>query len=103
GYADFRVGSAIAELAPDRSSFLITFSLEEGQRYHLDKITLTNELKDVDPKLLQALLTTREGDWYNADLIDSSVTAVSDALGNRGYAFVQVTPTVKRHPETQTT
>ena len=29
GYADFRVGSAIAELAPDRSGFLITFSLEE--------------------------------------------------------------------------
>jgi outer membrane protein insertion porin family len=102
GYADFRVGSAIAELAPDRSGFLITFSLEEGQRYHFGKITLTNELKDVDPKLLQALLTTREGDWYNADLIDSSVTAVSDALGNRGFAFVQVTPAVKRNAETHT-
>jgi outer membrane protein insertion porin family len=102
GYADFRVGSAIAELAPDRSGFLITFSLEEGERYHFGKIALTNELKDVDPKALQALLTTREGDWYNADLIDSSVSGVSDALGNRGYAFVQVTPTVKRNPETHT-
>jgi outer membrane protein insertion porin family len=102
GYADFRVVSAIAELAPDRSGFLITFSLEEGQRYHFGNITLTNALKDVDPKVLQAFLTTREGDWYNADLIDSSVTAVSDALGDRGYAFVQVTPTVKRNPETHT-
>jgi len=48
------------------------------------------------------LLTTREGDWYNADLIDSSVSAISDALGDRGYAFVQVTPTVKRNAETHT-
>ena len=86
GYADFRVVSAIAELAPDRSGFLVTFQIEEGTRYHFGKITLTNELKDVDPKVLQALLTTREGDWYNADLIDSSVSVVSDPLGNRGYA-----------------
>ena len=102
GYADFRVVSAVAELAPDRSGFLITFSIEEGQRYHFGKITLHNELKDVDPKALMPLLTTREGDWYNADLIDSSVSAISDALGDRGYAFVQVTPTVKRNAETHT-
>jgi outer membrane protein insertion porin family len=102
GYADFRVGSAVAELAPDRSGFLITFSIEEGTRYHFGKVNLTNELKDVDPKVLQALLTTREGDWYNADLIDSSVSAISDALGDRGYAFVQVNPTVKRNSDTHT-
>jgi outer membrane protein insertion porin family len=102
GYADFRVRSAVAELAPDRSGFLITFSIEEGQRYHFGKITLTNALKDVDPAGLSSLLRTREGDWYNADLIDSSVSAVSDALGDRGYAFVQVTPTAKRNPETHT-
>ncbi len=104
GYADFRVVSAVAELAPDRSGFLVTFSIEEGQRYHFGKIALTNELqlKDVDPKVLQALLTTREGNWYNADQIDGSVTAVSDALGDRGYAFVQVTPTVKRNSDTHT-
>lgn len=102
GYADFRVVSAVAELAPDRSGFLVTFSLEEGQRYHFGKVTLTNELKDVDPASLKALLTTREGDWYNADQIDNSVSALSDALGDRGYAFVQVTPTVKRNPDTHT-
>jgi outer membrane protein insertion porin family len=102
GYADFRVVSAVAELAPDRSGFLITFAIEEGTRYHFGKVTLTNALKDVDPKVLQSLLTTREGDWYNADLIDSSVSAVSDALGDRGYAFVQVNPTVKRNADTHT-
>ncbi|HLI22102.1 MAG TPA: outer membrane protein assembly factor BamA, partial [Stellaceae bacterium] len=65
GYADFRVVSAIAELAPDRSGFLITFQIEEGQRYHFGKINLANELKDVDPATLKPLLTTSEGDWYN--------------------------------------
>ena len=40
GYADFRVVSAIAELAPDRKGFFITFTLEEGERYKFGKIDL---------------------------------------------------------------
>lgn len=102
GYADFRVVSAVAELTPDRSGFLITFQIEEGKRYHFGKITLTNSIKDVDPATLTPLLTTKEGDWYNADLIDSSVSAVSNALGDRGFAFAQVNPTVKRNTDTHT-
>ena len=102
GYADFRVVSAVAELTPNRSGFLVTFSVEEGKRYRFGKVGLTSEVKDVDPATLRSLLTMDEGDWYNADLIDGTVTALSDALGNRGYAFVQVTPSVKRNAATHT-
>lgn len=102
GYADFRVVSAVAELTPDRSGFIITFTLEEGARYHFGKISITNELKDVSPTLLRSLLTMQKGDWYDADQIDKSIQAITDALGNRGYAFVQVTPNVKRDPKTKT-
>jgi outer membrane protein insertion porin family len=102
GYADFRVVSAVAELTPDRSGFIITFTLEEGPRYRFGKISITNELKDVSPALLRALLTMKQGDWYDADQIDKSIQAISDALGDRGYAFVQVTPNVHRDPKTRT-
>jgi outer membrane protein insertion porin family len=33
GYADFRVVSALAELTPDRRDFIITYVVEEGERY----------------------------------------------------------------------
>jgi outer membrane protein insertion porin family len=33
GYADFRVVSAVAELTPDKQDFIITYVVEEGQRY----------------------------------------------------------------------
>ncbi len=102
GYADFRVVSAVAELTPDRSGFIITFSIEEGARYHFGKVAVSNELKDVSPALLRALLTIKEGDWYDADQVDKSITAITDALGNRGYAFVQVTPNVRRNVDTKT-
>lgn len=102
GYADFRVVTAVAELAPSRDGFLITFTVEEGERYKFGKVELTNQLKDVDPALLRSLLTTKSGDWYNADQIDRSITRISDTLGDRGYAFVVVTPTVHRNPDTRT-
>jgi outer membrane protein insertion porin family len=102
GYADFRVISAVAELAPARDGFLVTFSVEEGERYKFGKIDLTNALKDVDPASLKPLLKTTEGDWYNADAVEASITALTDALGNRGFAFVEIQPQVRRNPETRT-
>lgn len=44
GYADFEVVSAVAELAPNRESFFMTFTVKEGDRYRLGKI-------DVDVKI----------------------------------------------------
>jgi outer membrane protein insertion porin family len=102
GYADFRVVSAVAELAPARDGFLITFTIEEGQRYKFGKIDLVNEVKDINPDTLKPLLKTKEGDWYNADAVEGSITALTDALGNRGFAFVVIQPQVQRNADTRT-
>ena len=102
GYADFRVVSAVAELTPARDGFFITFSIEEGERYRFGKIDLTNELKDIKAEELKPLVTVTEGDWYNADQVDKTIAALTDALGNRGYAFVTIEPKVKRNPEART-
>ena len=102
GYADFRVVSAVAELTPSRDGFLISFTIEEGDRYKFGDIELTNELPNVDPAGLKALLLSKTGDWYNADQLDASISALTDALGNRGYAFVDIKPQVKRNPDTHT-
>jgi outer membrane protein insertion porin family len=102
GYADFRVVSAVAELAPSRDGFLVTYSLDEGARYKFGKVQIVNQLKDVDPKQLEPLLTTHTGDWYNADAVDTSVTALTTALGNRGFAFVDIQPQARRFGATHT-
>ena len=50
GYADFRVVSAVAELTPDRNGFVITFTLDEGERYHFGKIDVKIGIKDLPPE-----------------------------------------------------
>jgi outer membrane protein insertion porin family len=102
GYADFRVVSAVAELTPDRSGFIITFAIEEGERYHIGHIGMNVGLKNLKSDDLQPLLTTHEGDWYDADQVDKSVTALTTAVGDRGYAFVDVRPLITRNKDART-
>jgi outer membrane protein insertion porin family len=102
GYADFRVISAVAELTPDRDGFVITFAVEEGERYRFGKIDVNIGLKDLPKDLVLPLLTVQTEDWYSADAVERSIAALTDALGNRGYAFVEIKPQVTRNRDERT-
>ncbi len=102
GYADFRVVSAVAELTPAQDGFLITFTLDEGARYHFGKVTVENQFKDVSAAEINAAIPAKDGDWYNADLVQKSMTNITDTLGNHGYAFVNIAPRVHRDPAKHT-
>lgn len=92
GYAEFRVLSAVAELAPERDGFYVTYTLEEGERYKFGKIEIATQLKNLSAEELRPYLAMQEGDWYNADLVEKSINQITDAVGNRGFAFVDVRP-----------
>ena len=102
GYADFRVVSAVAELTPDREGFFITFTVEEGERYKFGKIGVETELRDLNPELLRNRLTTAEGDWYNAEEVENSITNLTNAVGDLQYAFVDIQPRIVRNREQRT-
>ena len=102
GYADFRVLSAVAELTPERNGFIITFTLDEGQRYRFGKIAVNIKLKDLPASAVLPLLTVHSGDWYNAEELEKSISVLTDTLGNRGYAFVEVKPEITRNRKTHT-
>ena len=92
----------MAELTPDRDDFFLTFTVEEGPRYKFGKITVTSEIKGLDSSVLQQYLTTHEGQWYDADQVEKSITKMTTALGDRQYAFATVTPNPDRHKDSLT-
>ena len=102
GYADFRVVSAIAELTPDRDGFVITFTVDEGERYRFGKVDVDIKLKDLPRAAVLPLLTVQSGDWYDGSAVEHSIAVLTDALGNRGYAFVEVKPEITRHRKKRT-
>jgi len=99
GYADFRVISSVAELSPDRNAFFITFTVEEGERYTFGPIDVRTTLKDLDTERLRDDISTIEGDWYNAEELERTINRISDAVGDLGYAFVDVRPQAQKDSE----
>ena len=99
GYADFRVVSAVAELSRDREDFFVTFTVEEGERYNFGEITVDSQVRDLTSDMLLPLAKTEPGETYNADLIEMATDDMTFAAGERGYAFVDVRPRVKRDRE----
>jgi outer membrane protein insertion porin family len=102
GYADFETISAIAELAPNRENFYMTFTVKEGPRYKLGKVDLNVNVKNLSKQQLQRAIIPRSGDWYNAKQIDDTINAITDAAGSVGYAFVDIRPRISRNPDTKT-
>lgn len=102
GYADFDVVSANAELAPDRSAFFLTFTLHEGERYKISQVEVHATLRNLDPKTLRRSVEIDSGDWYNGDAVDRADKALTEAVQDRGYAFVEVKPRIKRDAEKHT-
>lgn len=102
GYADFRVVSSVAELTPDKDAFYITITIEEGERYRFGEIDVTSAISAVDTGPLMDEVTVETGDWYNADEVQDSILALTDAIGNLGYAFVDIRPNIERDREART-
>ena len=99
GYADFRVVQALAELTPDRRDFVITYVVDEGPRYKFGTIQADSALRDFPNAKVLALAKIKPGTWFNAKLVEDSVTNLNEAAGALGYAFADINPAYDRDQE----
>ena len=99
GYADFRVVSALAELTPDRRDFIITYVVEEGDRYKLGEVEAESELRDFTPDQIKKVVRLVPGTWFNAKAIEDSVSTLTEIAGLKGYAFADINPAYNRDSE----
>jgi outer membrane protein insertion porin family len=99
GYVDFKVVSAVAELTPDREDFVVTFTIEEGERYKIGNIDIDVNLKRATKEYLNPFVTTIPDEWYDANEVDTTIDQLTDELGTLGYAFVNIRPKVNQRRE----
>ncbi|ETI60361.1 membrane protein [Sphingobium sp. C100] len=102
GYADFRVISAVAELTPDKQDFIITYVVEEGDRYKFGDVKVESDIRDLSGDMLTTRLPMKKGDWYNAKQVEDTVDTLSETAGLFGYAFADVQPDFNRDKESLT-
>lgn len=104
GFADFKVTSAVAELSRDKKRFFITFSISEGEIYDFGKVDVAVHAteEDLTAESLQESVSIDEGDRYDGSRIDVNIDNITDALGSRGYAFLDVSPELTKDEANRT-
>ena len=102
GFYDFRIVSAVAELAPDKNGFAVTYTLDEGPKYRFGKVSVKTELKRLNPETLRQLLPVKEGQVYEDEQIEKATDALTFAAGSEGFAFVDVRPRYTANREKRT-
>lgn len=99
GYADFRIISAIAELADDRSYFFLTFTVDEGERYRYGDVKIDSKIRNFDPEILKQSISLQQDDWYDVNEVETSIDNMTSQLGDLQYAFVNVNSNLSRNRE----
>lgn len=99
GYADFRVASVGAELAPDLENFFITFVVEEGEKYDFGTVEVESKIRDLKVEDLKKLIPFKPGQVFNAKKVEDTTELLSETAGLFGYAFVEIRPKFDRDRE----
>jgi outer membrane protein insertion porin family len=96
GFPDARVVSAEAVQNAQGTGYVITFTVEEGERFTFAPATVEASLRGADTAKLQDLVSVKPGGAYSQDAIEKSVEKMTLALSEQGLAFAQVKTIPKR-------
>lgn len=92
GYARVRVDTSVAELTPDRSIFVVTHSVSEGEVYHFGTVKLQTDFNELPQEELEKKIEIVEGELFSRADLRKAIEALSDTIGDYGYAFMDVQP-----------
>jgi outer membrane protein insertion porin family len=86
GYLDFNVESTQVSITPDRRDIYITVNLIEGEKYTVSQVQLSGQML-LPKEELEKLVQLKPGDVFSREKLAASTKAITDRVGNEGYAF----------------
>ncbi|MBL8446890.1 MAG: outer membrane protein assembly factor BamA [Zoogloeaceae bacterium] len=89
GYLDFNIESTQVSITPDKQDIYITLGISEGPQYSVSGIKLTGDLVFAEEEY-RKLVTIKPGEIFSREKLTSTTKAITDRLGNDGYAFANV-------------
>ncbi|MDO8953462.1 MAG: outer membrane protein assembly factor BamA [Gammaproteobacteria bacterium] len=91
GYAKFHIDSTQVAIDSTKTKVFLTINVSEGQKYTFKGFKLMGNLIVPESKLASQIKIKPGATFSKQTVLDGS-TAITNALGNLGYAFVNVNP-----------
>ncbi|MBX9609262.1 MAG: outer membrane protein assembly factor BamA [Gammaproteobacteria bacterium] len=89
GYLNFSVDSTQVSITPDKKDVYVTVNVTEGEKFVVGDVKLAGTLI-VKPEDLFKLVITRKGMTFSRKDLTATSKAITDRLGDEGYAFANV-------------
>ena len=89
GYINFSIESTQVAITPDKKAIYVTINVKEGDVFVLDKVKIAGNLI-VKPEELVKLVKIGPGETFSRKSATETSKALSDRLGDEGYAFANV-------------
>ncbi len=89
GYINFNIESTQVAITPDKKDIYVTINVKEGDIYKLEKVKLAGNLVVAPPELIK-LVKVGPGEIFSRKNATETSKAISDRLGDDGYAFANV-------------
>jgi outer membrane protein insertion porin family len=89
GYLEFGIDSTQVSISPDKQDIYISVSISEGEKYSVSSVKLAGELLLPEDELTK-LVKVKPGETYSREKMTETTKAISERLGNEGYAFANV-------------
>lgn len=89
GYINFNIESTQVAITPDKKDIYVTINVKEGDVYTLDKVKLAGNLVVPADELIK-LMKVGPGEVFSRKSATTTSKAISDRLGDDGYAFANV-------------
>jgi outer membrane protein insertion porin family len=86
GYLDFVIESTQVSITPDKKDIYVTVNVIEGEKYTVTAVTLDGQML-LPREELAKLVTIKPGEVFSRQRLTESTKAITDRLGNEGYAF----------------
>ena len=86
GYLDFNIDSTQVSITPDKRDIYITVNITEGEKYTVSDVKLAGQML-VPESELRKFIKIKPGDVFSRAKLTETTKAITDRLGNDGYAF----------------
>ena len=90
GYLRFDITSTQVTISADKRDINITINIDEGKQYTVGDISFSGDNTGISNGELKSLVALAPGEIYSRRVMTQSSSAISDRLGEDGFAFADV-------------
>lgn len=99
GYLNFQITSTQVTISPDKLDIYVTVNIEEGQAFKLGQYSVAGQMVVPEDEIMK-LIQLKSGETFSRTKISKIVEAITNRLGQEGYANAKVNPVPDIHEET---